>query len=391
MPNICYHQIMINHRRNQTHTAHIQPRTALRVSAILATLLLAMLLLAGCMPKHYSSEQEEKVANKHAADAEEWFDENLPDARMNKNVRAYTAGLDLYCAVRGSYEYQDTEYPFIYDYYNKEMYLGHTHDDITDAASSLIAKELGVDRAQTAIRFWGIWFNTKLDNDIKMDYDFADSIVEEGLVPASANPATYAKELVYEGNRDFRITVYGEDIPAYNAADFEKMKGLDSVIYLKPIDFDYEGTYRAEYSASEAAYKQIVLHGYADNVKAGFFYTIRENYAEDGSLTERIDPLDGNNGKTACLIHKDGIVTLNVPPDASPIVFVPQRSTPYISEVASQKQQWTGTTKEALSYYPSEMDYINGSLMVVPHSDLCAYYISTNRNTRGDYNLRLLE
>lgn len=208
---------MIDPRKNQTH---IQWSTILSWPTLLTMLLLAMLVLAGCMPNHYSPEQEQKVAREHTKDARDWFDANLPDADMIENVEAYTAGLDLYSAVRGFYEYQDEEYPFIYDYYNKEMYLGHKHDRITDAAAELIAKEIGVDKAQTDIRFWGISFYTHLENDITTDVDFADSIVEEGLVPASADPDTYAKELVYHGAHDFCITVYGEEIPAYDATVF---------------------------------------------------------------------------------------------------------------------------------------------------------------------------
>lgn len=130
-----------------------------------------------------------------------------------------------------------------------------------------------------------------------------------------------------------------------------------------------------------------MLHEYADKVKAGFFYTILEQYDEDGSLSERMDPLEGSNMKMTCLIDSKGKVSISVPPSASPIVFVPKYSA-YLSQDGSKKQEWTDTYKKDLSYYPLEMDYINGSLMVVPHSSLYAYYIS-NKSNHGSYNLRL--
>ena len=290
---------------------------------LLCAALVSCLLLAGCMPSHYTPEQEKKIAQVHAADAASWFANNLPDATMNNDVQAYTAGLDLYAAVRGTYEYAGAPYPFIYDYYNQEMYLGHDHEAFTKEAAKLFAAEFDIDRDRLDINFWGIQFYTHLENDRDVDYDTRDSLVEEGLIPALVDPSDYAEELVYDGDYDFTVTVYGDEIPEYDHTLFERMHGLDYLVYLRPIGFDYAGTYRTFYSAKRAEYKQIVLTDKSDKVKAGYFYTIREEYDEDGNPVSREDPLDGSSMNINCLFDPDGIVSLMIPLGASPIIFAP--------------------------------------------------------------------
>ncbi len=370
---------------NKTDQKHAH---SIGIPALLLTVLAASLLLTGCMPNHYSSEQKKKVEKEHAADAESWFAANLSEAKMKKNVEAYTSGLDLFCAIRGTYEYGEGEYPFIYDYYNGDMYLGHDMEAITEHAAGLISKELGVESSRMDISFWGISFHTNLENDITTDYDSADSVKIEGLAPALVDPEEYAKELVYDSNNEFCIYVYGDKIPDYDFSVFKRMKGIDYLVYLQPVNFDYEGTYRVRYDSDSADYHRIKLQKFADDVVAGYFYCIREEYEEDGTLSNREDPLENNSINLNCLIDPKGKVSLMVPPAASPIVFV-KKASAYTSQDGSSSQNWEDTYKQEYSFYPSDMDYINGTQMIVPHSNLFAYYISSRKSTRGEYNLQL--
>ena len=350
-------------------------------------IVLACTLTAGCIPAHFTNEHKKELEKDHAKEAKAWFEENLPEAKMAKNVEACVGGQDLLCALRGTYEYEKQEYPFVYDFYNEKMYLGHDYERVEDLVKETVQKELGYTEKEVEVSFNEIAVSTHTDNDKEQDLEFAESF-EKGVLPALIDPKKLAKELVYDGDvTGYYVTVYAHEIPEYDHRIFEKMQGLMLLTYVKPVSFDGTDIYRSLYTPEKAVQKRITLTE-EEGICGGYFYAITEEIGEDGEVLSHVDELGGEDPEMSLSVENDGII-LSVPKTACPIVFVPERAN-YYSDTDKSNTRWTEAYKEEEFHYEYEgwFDSFNGS-PILPHSDLFAYYITMYKNNTGKYSLKL--
>ncbi len=345
-------------------------------------------LFAGCIPAHFTNDHKEKLEKDHAKDAAAWFEENLPNAEMNKNVEACVGGQDLLCALRGTYEYEKQDYPFVYDFYNEKMYLGHDYEKVEDLAKEMVAGELGYTEREIEVSLSDLIVSTHTDNDKEQGTEYAESY-EDGVLPALVDPKKLAKELVYDGDvAGYYVSVYSHEIPEYDHRIFEKMKGMMLLSYYKPISFDTTETYSAQYTPEKAVQKRIVLTETDEGICGGYFYAITEEISEDGEVLSHVDDLEGEDPEMEFYVEEDGVI-LNVPKTANPIVFV-NKPAQYYSDADKSNTRWTEAYKDEEFHYEYEgwFDSFNGSL-ILPHSDLYGYYITMYKNDTGKYSLKL--
>lgn len=231
------------------------------------------LSFAACTPPNYSKDKAKEIADVHRPEAETWFAEHYPQAEI-KSCRAYKDSTDLYSALTGTYKVGRAEYSYVYDYYNRAMYLSEGYDEVCGLVAAEIGSAFGLDDERTEYHFYGLSFTTASENDDAKDSGRAQgemiSSLYEKLVPAG-DTADSARS-VLDGSTEFRfyVTNYMEAFPKPDVNAFNAYPNLHSITYNVPVDGDFCGEYRQEWSKNGCSSKYARVTKLEDGLYGGY-------------------------------------------------------------------------------------------------------------------------
>lgn len=364
-----------------------------KTACIFAMLLAMAVLFTACFPKSYSDEKKKQVEKACTAEAKSWFEENLPEAKMNKKTEAVTSSINLYSAVRGTYKQDGEEYPFLYDHANAQMYLGKDCAQTLDLVFEELEERLQMDDYRLDITYTGIRIETALEND--KDEQFETALTDEmtDVLPAGLSVEDCAKMLLcgQDGQTHFIIYAYPDEIPAYDHGLFETCPGIDYVRFTKPVDLTYDGIYEGMYFANKAQRSFLHVKELPDGLYGGFYYSTTDTYDDNGEILEEEQDLEEEIERAGDAFRVEenqelGLV-FKIPPESHPIVFAPAAK--YVCEQAAgnPSENWQELYKTPSENYPEKMSCYDNTFFL-PQNDLEAYTISTVTFENGEYNLK---
>lgn len=289
-------------------------------------LILFSLTITACLPPGYTEEKKKAVTKEHADEATWWFKKNFSEAKA-KRGEAYADSRDLFAAIEGQYEYKGNTYEYMYDYHNKNMYLGYEFETATEIASDAMKEYFGDNVRAIELTPPTFSFYTKCENDKGGDYG---SDVEGNMIlcdylhvlPAGSDPTKYANIMLTEGFENSKFSyaeMYVDVLPKYNRNALEQFKGIRSQMFIKPVDFEFDGVYRVSYSLDKAEYDHLKLTEVKDGVYAGYYCIEEVSYDESGAEIPKDDVFD----ETSAYIkdNNDGSYTIKLP-DTGGILLV---------------------------------------------------------------------
>jgi len=284
-------------------------------------------ILTACTPGNYTKEHRDEITKLHEGEAKDWFDTNLPDAKV-KSAKAYATGTDLYAAISGEYELNNNRYSYLYDYYNDSMYLGQEYDNCLSELDLLISDYLGIDSENVEVHLYSSTLkgiNTKLENDSYkksdevMDNGFG-TIIAENVIPYDVTGKEYA-DLIFSGEDalyEYSIDAYVDEIPNYIHQVFEDNKNLMYINYERPIGWNYKGIYQATYYANFVTEQTICIKPLGGDVFGGYYVSEKREYDETlGDVLE--STLEDTEVKSS--IDGNGNISIEVPARTTPILF----------------------------------------------------------------------
>ncbi|MCR4690718.1 MAG: hypothetical protein K5739_05210 [Lachnospiraceae bacterium] len=291
--------------------------------------LLLACVLTGCRPPAYTREHKKAIAKAHAQEAREWFKENMPDVKISRKAQAYADGRDLFMIIEGKYREGRETYSYRYDYEHDRMYLSKDYDKMVEFVKEGVAKELGSDAGRLDLLLTEPSITTHVENDVE-DFDIESRTSPAEFLPADMSPEEFAGQ-VLRGEMElfFFVTVYEETIRPYDKTLFEKLPNAASVSFQPPMEWGSSGQCEAHYEidAIEATY--LCTQDAGSDVYAGYLKVFRAELDENGQIIKpRIDPMLLSGGYEAADVvitdRTDDTFTLQIPPGACPVVFVPK-------------------------------------------------------------------
>ena len=258
----------------------------------LIILIMVSLTLSACIPPGFSKERKKQITKEHACDAELWFENNLPEAKV-KRGEAYGDYTNLFAVIEGEYTYQGEEYKYMYDYHNNNMYLGYDYESARDIAADMMREYFGENVKAVDMEPARFSFYTECENDeggYGIYADKGDTILcgDFEVLPAGSDPVKYADYMLFGGNEDMNSSssakMYVDDIPKYNTNTLEIFTGLDRLKFVKPVNFEFDGVYKATYSLGSASYDYLKIAKLSDGLYGGYSYTETIKYDESGEV-----------------------------------------------------------------------------------------------------------
>ncbi|MCR5594237.1 MAG: hypothetical protein K6G12_00160 [Lachnospiraceae bacterium] len=368
-----------------------RPYKAIRIS-VLAIALSSALSFGGCRPANYTSDAKKQVLKAHEGSAQEWFDRNIPGAKV-KSAGIYTNGMDILCIIEGKYKTSEGTYSYKYDYYNDEMYSDRLYDETYDKITGIVADELAVERSQVDILPFRITIETGTENTPGTTGEMSHAYVD-GFLPIDIDPDEYAKTILKEAS-DERIelllcSVYVYDIPSYDAGIFERMKGLLGLTYVRPADTETDDMiYSASYDKENAHYDHLVMKKTDSGSYVGFTYEVHDTYDENGGLTEHTDQIDGKDPVLMISAESNGNIVFRIPEGKATPLVLAKKNKEYRGKAAETQDRYF-VWDEALNlgdkgYFEGEYTYYSDHI-VFPVSGLELYSHNRYSDETGTYS-----
>lgn len=294
-----------------------------------------MLLLAGCQPANYTSDDKKALTEAHAHEAKEWFSENMPAAKV-KSAEVYADGVDILSIIEGSYEDGGRTYHYAYDYHNREMYVDRYYEETMQALLELTAERIQTDMSR--IRYNPLYLC--IETAVEKTSEEGDTIkiaAYDKYVPVRDSYDEYAREILCEGRNEqvsLIVSVYTDMIPDYDRGLFKDLKGLHNLIYMRPLEIPTgDMIYRAEYRPDRAIYCHAVMEKAAEDLLVGYCYKVEDSFAEDGRVLSHTDEIEGEDPAITCS-SEEGKVLITIPAgQARPLVL------------AKKEKEYRGQTK----------------------------------------------
>ena len=283
-----------------------------------------ILLLAGCLPANYTSDDRKALTEAHAHEAEEWFSRNMPEAKV-KSAEVYADGVDILSIIEGSYTDGGRTYHYAYDYHNNEMYFDRYYEETMQALLELAAEKMRIDMSGISFNPLYLCIETAVEKTSEEGADIKIASFDK-YVPARDDYKKYAREILCEGRNEqvsLICSVYTEMIPAYDPGVFEELKGLHNLIYMTPIGTSGgDVIYRAEYRPDSALYCHAVMENAAENLGVGYHYKVEDRFAGDGSVLSHTNEIEGEDPALTFSVEEDGKLLITIPAgQARPLVL----------------------------------------------------------------------
>lgn len=352
---------------------------------------IAAILLAGCRPASYSSDDKKTLTKAHAGEAEAWFAEHLPEAKV-KSAEIYADGMEILSIIEGTYVDGGKTYHYAYDYHNGEMYFDRYYEETMQALLSLTAEALQEDAAKIAYNPLYLCVETVVEKTSEESPDTRIATLDR-YVPARNDYEEYAKEILLEGKNEqvsLICFVYTDSVPDYDSAVFEELRGLHNLIYMAPIETPTEDViYRAKYEPQKAEYAHVVMEEAAENLTAGYCYKVTESFAEDGSLLERTDEIEGKDPSLILEAREDGSLVMKIPAGLARPIVLAEKAKEYRGKTESTGDRYF-VWREAGSlgdkgYFDGPYDYYMDGF-IFKKSDLILYTYNSSREESGNYS-----
>ncbi len=357
-----------------------------------ALILLLSITLTGCMPPGYTAGQVSDVTKEHADSAAKWFEQHLPEAEV-LTAKAYADGQHVYSIICGKYRRNKYDFDYYYEFKNDRMYLSENYIAAAYYAKEALSEAIGVDPEQLNF-FPAEWAipTTSLDDRDPEEYVNASAgetyTNELEVLPAEADPKEYGKAMIYEGwdcgeevKQAFSL-IYVDDLPPYDAAVFQTLRGIYSLRYIRPVSPSYDDISRVTYRADSCTSTWLHFEKLSEDVSLGYLYDVEETYDEYGNVIERSDPTEGKD-KEIKTTSTGERVYFTIPGGADALVLAPAPRKPKkeytmkvrISEDSENLAVWDEETKFDWDYLPGEeLDYFGGRDVVLPRSEAHLYY-----------------
>lgn len=290
-------------------------------ACLLSLLLGTILLLSACMPPSYTKEDKENMTKQYEPEVLEWFANNLPEATV-KNTSIYSDGSDLAYAMTGTVKYNKETVDFVYNLETKTMYLPFGYYDAIDILASEISNVLNIPSDKFTIVDSYFCFYTQ--NPFPGERNVETSFVEfDRLKPFDVSVEQFAEDIISgQTYTAFHVYVYDGEILEYDAEVFNKLPNLVSVEYSIPLDWDFDD------AANENFYSYRLASASYTDLYAEYFYLGLERTDED-IITGYVQCIknkgeeipDPNSDKESSVTRSDGVILINTPKQAIPVVF----------------------------------------------------------------------
>ena len=283
---------------------------------LLALLVISTFLIAGCLPPNYSKDKAKEIATEHGKDVVTWFQKNMPDAQVDKDVKAATEAQNLLAAVQGTYKHHGKSYNYVYAYKENKMYVEEGYEATCNIIKQRILKEAGLTEQETKVSFHG--YNVYADNaNDKAKQNGNDeatakrlSLRAQKLKPAKLTPQEFADAVLAPNTQErfnFYLRVYQEAYPEQSPAVLAKYKNLGAVFYNTPVAVTQEQS-----SISQKIYNR-------KEVKANYCRFVKINdYLYGGYTTSGVKPTED---KLKLTKQDDKSFTLEVPANSKVTFF----------------------------------------------------------------------
>lgn len=252
-----------------------------------------MLVLGGCMPSNYTKEGKKDLTNTYIDETKVWFADNLPDATFKKG-EAYASANDLFLAMEGTYFRGGTEYRYLYDCENKDMYLEEPYIACKEKLKSILAKEWNVSEEQIDIYLNSARFFAKTANDNAKNtgHEIEGSFLGVDVLLFDTDIDRYAADsLAGEREHDLNVTVHDADANLAGAIAKEYLTqhpGIDYITYEFSVA-EYESAITSLMCNKESiVIRYQILKKVEDNLYAGYTKKIVGEYPFDESAISGI-------------------------------------------------------------------------------------------------------
>ncbi len=350
-----------------------------------------ILLLAGCRPASYTSEDRKALTEAHAKEAEEWFAQNLPEAKV-KSTEIYADGMEILCIIEGTYADGGKTYHYAYDYRSGEMYFDRYYEETMEALLALTAEALKVDPAQIEYNPLYLCVETAVEKTSEESPDTRIATLD-GYVPAREDYEEYAREILLTGKNEqvsLICSVYTDSIPDYDPAVFEELSGLHNLIYMTPLKTETEDTvYRAEYKADRALLCHAVMAKAGEDIFAGYCYDVEDTFAVDGSLLAHNDEIKGKVPSLILSVHSDGKLIIRIPDGLARPLVLAKKAKEYRGQTESTGDRhfvWkeVGSLGDEGHFAGTYEYYFDG--FIFEKNGLTLYTYSSFREESGNYS-----
>ena len=214
---------------------------------LLMLMIVSTLLISGCTPPDYSDDKAKKIVSEHSQEATDWFQKNLPDAKVDKKVEAFATTNSLLAAVKGSYIRNGRSYGYVYAYRDKKMYVEEGYEESCKLIKQRILKEMGLTEQETVVKLHGYTIVADSENDKPREKENNASkngsrklgIGAQKLKPAAMTPQEFADAVLAQNTKeslDFYLHVYKNVYPEPKQELLAKYKNLGAVFYNVPVD-----------------------------------------------------------------------------------------------------------------------------------------------------------